>query len=102
MCKPLARLIHTQAFEGDANSEKFVSVSTAFHSRSSHLWRPLPSAFAPGAEVCERQPCQYLRAPGMWRLDLAATMAADTAVIDSIVATSASRLPELGPHGEGW
>jgi protein-S-isoprenylcysteine O-methyltransferase Ste14 len=30
-------------------------------------------------------------------------MAADTSVRDSIVPTrSASRLPELGPHGEGW
>src|SRR5712691_9960023 len=30
-------------------------------------------------------------------------MAADTSVRDSIVPMqSASRLPELGPHGEGW
>ncbi len=37
------------------------------------------------------------------RLALAARMAADTSVRDSIVPTrSASRLPELGPHGEGW
>jgi protein-S-isoprenylcysteine O-methyltransferase Ste14 len=41
--------------------------------------------------------------PGMRRLALAARMAADTAVRDSIVPMpSASRLPELGPHGEGW
>jgi len=39
----------------------------------------------------------------MRRLALAARMAADTAVRDSIVPLpSASRLPELGPHGEGW
>ncbi|HEY8777150.1 MAG TPA: hypothetical protein VIM33_11810, partial [Gaiellaceae bacterium] len=39
----------------------------------------------------------------MRRLALAATMAVDTAVRDSIVPLhSASRLPELGPHGEGW
>src|SRR6266851_447194 len=39
----------------------------------------------------------------MRRLALAARMAADTAVKDSIVPMpSASRLPELGPHGEGW
>jgi protein-S-isoprenylcysteine O-methyltransferase Ste14 len=51
----------------------------------------------------ERQLCRYVRAPGMRRLAFAATMAADTAVRDSIVPLhSASRLPELGPHGEGW
>ena len=56
-----------------------------------------------GVEVSERQLCRCVRVAGIRRLALAARMAADTAVRDSIVLMpSAARRPEVGPHGERW
>ena len=53
-------------------------------SRPQRLWERLRDEH--GVEVSARQLCRYVRAPGMQRLALAARMAADTAVRDSIVA----------------